>query len=56
MQFVLNSNGIKKIVIFLSYSGVCYMDSSDFLSYQLFVYFCDVEPRDFFQGKPYPYP
>lgn len=48
MQLVLKSNGITKIVIFLSYLGVCYTDSSDFLSYQLFVYFCDVEPRDFF--------
>lgn len=54
MKFVLKSNGITKIVIFLSYSDVCYPDLSDFLNYQLFAYFCDVEPRDFFM-KSYPY-
>lgn len=33
MKFVLKSNGITKIVIFLSYSDVCYPDLSDFLNY-----------------------
>lgn len=55
MKFVLKNNGITKIVIFLSYSDMCYPDLSNFPNYQLFAYFCDVEARDFLM-KSYPYP